>query len=61
MAARDLGVGWSPLPAKRSRAGKFLRVGLLTASPPVPGQAVCGALEEGTRLRVQTYEGKNMM
>lgn len=37
VAARVLGVGWSPLRARRSPAGNFLRPGLPTASPRVPG------------------------
>lgn len=37
VASWDLGVGWSPLPARRSRAGNFLRPDLPTASPRIPG------------------------
>lgn len=36
VAARVLGVGWSPFRARRSPAGKFLRPGLPTGSPRVP-------------------------
>ena len=37
VAARDLGLGWSRLPARRSPAGNFLRPGPSTASSRVPG------------------------
>lgn len=37
VAIRVLGSGWSPLPARRSPAGNFLRPSLITASLRVPG------------------------
>lgn len=37
VAAWDLGLGWSRRPARRSSAGNFLKPGLPTASPWVPG------------------------
>lgn len=37
MAAWDLGLGWSRLPARRSPAGNSLRPGPPTASSRVPG------------------------
>lgn len=60
VAPWDLGLGWSRLPARRSPTGKFLKPGLPTASPWVPGaprgggwrsagrgqKAVCAELEK---------------